>query len=615
MLETLRSFLSGKTLLIFVSIMAIPFVFLGSNSVGTIFTTYGKVNGLEVNQSDLNSANNTVNQRLIDAYGEDFSSEMIPEDVLLEMVKEEIISQKTLLSQTRDLGINVSEEKAKTEIMTSPNFQVDGQFDQIAFEAAVRTQGYTPNDYISIVQEGMAKNYLIDAIASSFFTLESEVQDIANLIEQEREISFTKIDFNTLKESIEVDLTEAQAFYNDNSIKFYSDEARSMNFIKLENDKYKSKVEIPENYLEEAYLDYSKRISMRSEKRASHIMIDLMNYSSKEEALNKIIAAQKELLSGSSFNDIVLSYSEDLISKDLEGDIGFSAGEVFPEEFENVLADMSIGDISDIIFSDATNSFHILKLTEINKEDLKSFDEMEESLLEELISAESIALMDEDKDIIDNGIIDNLSIEEIASSLNLDINTSNKLTLQNFNFDIKNPIIAQTLFSFPQDMNAPEVIDLDDGIMVMSLDGVEESSLMPFETVVEKAIELVKNDKGASLSLSLQESIKNDEVIDQSLDYISSDTFIGVKRFSSLFPQEVLQLAFISSANEQFVANAKNGDSYVMTINAVNNPDEDFLDSMVDEYKEFNRNQVSNKVATLVFDELRNSAKVNLQNL
>ena len=615
MLETLRSFLSGKTLLIFVSIMAIPFVFLGSNSVGTIFTTYGKVNGLEVNQSDLNSANNTVNQRLIDAYGEDFSSEMIPEDVLLEMVKEEIISQKTLLSQTRDLGINVSEEKAKTEIMTSPNFQVDGQFDQIAFEAAVRTQGYTPNDYISIVQEGMAKNYLIDAIASSFFTLESEVQDIANLIEQEREISFTKIDFNTLKESIEVDLTEAQAFYNDNSIKFYSDEARSMNFIKLENDKYRSKVEMPENYLEEAYLDYTKRISMRSEKRASHIMIDLMNYSSKEEALNKIVAAQKELLSGSSFNDIVLSYSEDLISKDLEGDIGFSAGEVFPEEFENALADMSIGDISDIIFSDATNSFHILKLTEINKEDLKSFDEMEESLLEELISAESIALMDEDKDIIDNGIIDNLSIEEIASSLNLDINTSNKLTLRNFNFDIKNPIIAQTLFSFPQDMNAPEVIDLDDGIMVMSLDGVEESSLMPFETVVEKAIELVKNDKGASLSLSLQESIKNDEVIDQSLDYISSDTFIGVKRFSSLFPQEVLQLAFISSANEQFVANAKNGDSYVMTINAVNNPDEDFLDSMVDEYKEFNRNQVSNKVATLVFDELRNSAKVNLQNL
>ena len=45
MLESLRSFLSGKTLLIFVTIMAIPFVFFGSTAVGTIFTTYGKVNG------------------------------------------------------------------------------------------------------------------------------------------------------------------------------------------------------------------------------------------------------------------------------------------------------------------------------------------------------------------------------------------------------------------------------------------------------------------------------------------------------------------------------------------------------------------------------------------
>jgi len=97
MLESLRSFLSGKTLLIFVTIMAIPFVFLGSSAVGTIFTTYGKVNGLEVTQTDLNAANNTVNQRLLEVYGEEFSLDIIPEDALLGMVKEEIISQKTLL--------------------------------------------------------------------------------------------------------------------------------------------------------------------------------------------------------------------------------------------------------------------------------------------------------------------------------------------------------------------------------------------------------------------------------------------------------------------------------------------------------------------------------------
>mgnify|MGYP001368683793 FL=1 len=615
MLESLRSFLSGKTLLIFVTVMAIPFIFFGSSAAGTIFTSYGKVNGLEVTQADLNSANSTINQRLVDAYGDDFSSDLMPEDILLEMVKEEIISQKTLLSQTRDMGIVVSEDDAKEGIMTSPSFQTDAQFDEIAFETAIRTQGYTPNDYISMVREGMAKNYLIDAIASSFFTLDSEILDIAKLIEQERDISFTKIDFNSLKSSIQADLVEAQAYYDTNSIEFYSNEARSMSYVVLMNDNYKSLVDVPENYVEEAYADYMQRVEMRAEKRASHIMVDLMNYASKADALKIITLAQNELNSGKEFNEVVLGFSEDIISKEQEGDIGYSSGDVFPNEFESALSKMSEGEVSDIIFSDATNSFHILKLTEINKEEANSFDDMKDSLLEELINAESLALMDEDRDVIDNAILDNLSLDEVASSLGLEIKTANDLTIQNFDFEIQNSQIVQTLFSIPRGFISAEVIELDNGMLVMGLNSIKDSELMPFDSVVERAFDSVKDEKALALSLSVQESLKADKSFDTSATYLSKDTFVGVKRFSSLLPAEVLKKAFISPMTEEFQVSASNGDSYLMTINSINSPDDEFLESMVEEYKEFSKGQVSNKMATLVFEELRNSAKVNLQNL
>jgi peptidyl-prolyl cis-trans isomerase D len=615
MLESLRSFLSGKTLLIFVTIMAIPFVFFGSTAVGTIFTTYGKVNGLEVSQADLNSANNTINQRLVDTYGDDFSIDQIPEDMLLEMVKEEIISQKTLLSQTRDMGILVSEDAAKKGIMLSPNFQSGGQFDEIAFETAIRTQGYTPNDYITIVSEGMAKNYLIDSISSSFFTLDSEILDLAKLLEQERDITFTKIDFNTLKSTIQADLTEAEAYYSANSIEFYSDEARSMNYIMLNNNDYRSLVEVPENYLAEAYDDYVQRIEMRSEKRASHIMVDLMNYESKDDALKVITSAQDELNSGKDFNEVVLGFSEDIISKELEGDIGYSSGDVFPEEFESSLSKMSEGEVSNIIFSDATNSFHILKLTEINKEEAYAFDDMKDDLLEELISAESEALMDEDRDIIDNAILDNLSLEEVASTLNIEIQTAEDLTIENFDFEIKNSQIIQTLFSIPTGFNSAEVIELEDGMIVMGLSSIQESKLMPFDAVTENVFDSVKDEKSLALSLSVQKSLNDDKDFDLSASYLSQDSFVGIKRYSSLLPAEVIQKAFISPINEQFQVSASNGDSYLMTVNSIKNPDEEFLEALGEEYKEFSRGQVSNKMATLVFDELRNSAKVNLQNL
>jgi peptidyl-prolyl cis-trans isomerase D len=583
--------------------------------VGTIFTTYGKVNGLEVSQADLNSANNTINQRLVDTYGDDFSIDQIPEDMLLEMVKEEIIYQKTLLSQTRDMGILVSEDAAKKGIMLSPNFQSGGQFDEIAFETAIRTQGYTPNDYITIVSEGMAKNYLIDSISSSFFTLDSEILDLAKLLEQERDITFTKIDFNTLKSTIQADLTEAEAYYSANSIEFYSDEARSMNYIMLNNNDYRSLVEVPENYLAEAYDDYVQRIEMRSEKRASHIMVDLMNYESKDDALKVITSAQDELNSGKDFNEVVLGFSEDIISKELEGDIGYSSGDVFPEEFESSLSKMSEGEVSNIIFSDATNSFHILKLTEINKEEANAFDDMKDDLLEELINAESEALMDEDRDIIDNAILDNLSLEEVASTLNIEIQTAEDLTIENFDFEIKNSQIIQTLFSIPAGFNSAEVIELEDGMIVMGLSSIQESKLMPFDAVTENVFDSVKDEKSLALSLSVQKSLNDDKDFDLSASYLSQDSFVGIKRYSSLLPAEVIQKAFISPINEQFQVSASNGDSYLMTVNSIKNPDEEFLEALGEEYKEFSRGQVSNKMATLVFDELRNSAKVNLQNL
>ena len=417
------------------------------------------------------------------------------------------------------------------------------------------------------------------------------------------------------KSTIQADLTEAEAYYAANSIEFFSDESRSMNYIILNNNDYRSLVDVPENYLEEAYDDYVQRIEMRSEKRASHIMVDLINYESKDAALKIITSAKDELNSGKDFIDVVLEYSEDIISKELEGDIGYSSGDVFPEEFETSLSKMSKGEISDVIFSEATNSFHILKLTEINKEEANAFDDMKDNLLEELMSAESEALMDEDRDIIDNAILDNLSLEEVASSLNTEIKTADNLTIENFDFEIKNTQIIQTLFSIPSGFNSAEVVELDDGMLVMGLNSIQESELMPFEAVAEKVFDSVKNEKSLALSLSVQKSLESDKDFDASASYISQDNFVGIKRYSSLLPAEVIQKAFISPINEQFQISSSNGDSYLMTVNLIKNPDEEFLEALGEEYKEFSKSQVSNKMATLVFDELRNSAKVNLQNL
>ena len=64
MMEFLRNFLSGRRLIFIAILLAIPFVFFGSSSFGTVFTNYGKVNGLTVSALDVSIAINTVTSRL-----------------------------------------------------------------------------------------------------------------------------------------------------------------------------------------------------------------------------------------------------------------------------------------------------------------------------------------------------------------------------------------------------------------------------------------------------------------------------------------------------------------------------------------------------------------------
>ena len=77
-----------------VILLAIPFVFFGSTSFGTTFTSYGTVNGEAVTQTDVNLATSQVSQRLQSVYGEEFSLDDLDEEVSVELIKMKLLIKK-----------------------------------------------------------------------------------------------------------------------------------------------------------------------------------------------------------------------------------------------------------------------------------------------------------------------------------------------------------------------------------------------------------------------------------------------------------------------------------------------------------------------------------------
>ncbi len=614
-MDALRSFLSGPRLAIIGILLAIPFVFFGSSSFGTVFTNYGKVNGLTVSALDVNIAINSVTSRLQQIYGDDFTVESLEEGIFNNLVRNEIVSQKALLYQVKQMNLVNSEDEAKRLIMSEPSFQTDGLFDQNIFEATIRQNGILPNEYIENIQNSSLVNDFLLAISDSSFQIEAELKNQIRLIEQERNIDFFKIDFNALKSNINPSLENALEYYESNQLLFMDDEKRSFNLLSISQDRFKELVEIPEDFIENEYKDYLERINALAERRISHIMVEASNYASKEDAYNALLSIQNKIGNDLTFEEAAEQFSEDLISADQQGDLGFSSGDSFPPEFEDALDSMSVGSLSEII--ELEESLHIIKFTEQNKETPKSKESMSKQFVSDLLEAESYALMLDLRDEIEDLLLSGFSVEAIANEFNLEFSVSNKTSYEDFEI-YDDPAIRDFLYGidFPSDF--AEIFELDDRVLVASVSEVVAPSVLPFDQVTDDVFERLRIDQAnldlVDLTNDLVAAINDDTfVLDNS--NVLQDSFTSVKRGSSLFPANVLNEIFSSSIDSVQNIRAFNSDIYVFKVTKITEPSDDFISSIITDYDNFSSTTSLVKLNLIIEKEINSRIRDNIKNL
>ena len=614
-MEALRSFLTGKRLAIVGILLAVPFAFLGSSSFGTAFTNYGKVNGLIVSALDVNIALNSVTSRLQQLYGDDLNLDTLEEGLLNNLVRNEIISQKALLYQAKKMNLLSTEEDAKRLIMTEPSFQTDGRFNQEIFEATIRANGILPNEYIENVQNSSLVNEFLLAISNSNFQIESELKKQIKLIEQERDIDFFKIDFKNLKESINPNLESAVNYYEENRLLFMDDEKRSFNIISLSQEEYIDQVDIPKDFINDEYKNYIERINSSAERRISHIMVEVSNYDSKENALDAINAIQNKINVEMTFEEAAIKFSEDMVSAEFQGDLGFSSGDSFPLEFEQALDRMALNEISNIIELD--ESFHIIKYTEENKETAKTFDEMQEKFVSELKDAESKALMLDSRDLVEDLLLEGLSVEEIADSINKNFRLTNTFGYDDFNL-FENTVIKDFLYGLDYSNDFAEILELEDQIIVASVSEVLEPSVLPFDNVTDEVFERIRENEANLMMLELEGNLiqaMNDKSILVENSNVLKDSFTSVKRGSSLFPPDVINDIFSAEINSVKTKKTFNSDMYIFKVNEIKDPSEDFINSVISDYEDFSSSTSLVKLNLILEKEIGRKVRDNITNL
>ena len=622
MMESLRNFLTGPRLFIVIAACSLPFVFLGTSSLAnTTPSSLGSINGENVTQGDFQVATNFAIQKYQNIYGDDFDFSSLSDDLQMELIKQELVIQKTFLSEARSLGFinNHTKRQAKKSIISNPSFWIDNKFDEGVFEAQANASGFTKDEYVDQISLLLASDIYRTAINPYVFSSDEEAKDLAFILEQSVDIDYIKIDSSDLKNSITNSEEELKDYYKSNELSFYSDEVRTFEYFILDSENYKDRVIIPDGYLELAYKDYISANQNKTEIRLAHIMIEKSNYDSPEIAYQQIQDIKNLLLNGKDFSSLAKEYSDDIVTKDTGGDLEYFDSDIFPSEFSDAINGLNLNDTTNIVELD--DSFHLLKITEYNEYQIETFDQMKDIFINELIATESLALMKDDYNSIDSMLFENSNLTSVAESLQITNILSATSSVNNFNNAEFDQSIKDYIFSPDSEIGTLMSFDVNDSVFVLSMVEIIPPFLMIFDDVKNQVDNLLSDNKTESKKVLLADEIveakDSNSVISftSAYDFISMDTFVDVKRGSSLLPQEVISEIFEINLGDSFTSIAKNGDTYIIDLLSINRPTEDEINDLVIEYKKFSEDRYTNLLTQLISNDTFNAADINLNNL
>ncbi|PIE93411.1 peptidylprolyl isomerase PrsA [Bacillus fungorum] len=221
-----------------------------------------------------------------------------------------------------------------------------GQKNSSATIATATDSTITKSDFEKQLKDRYGKDMLYEMMAQDVITKKYKVSDD----DVDKEVQKAKKQYGD----------QFTAVLENNRLK---DEADFKNQIKF---KLAMNEAIKKSVTEKDVKDHYK-----PEIKASHILV------SDENEAKEI---KKRLDAGASFEELAKQESQDLLSKDKGGDLGyFNSGTTTPE-FETAAYKLKVGQISNPVKS--PNGYHIIKLTD--KKDLKPFDEVKDSIRKHL---------------------------------------------------------------------------------------------------------------------------------------------------------------------------------------------------------------------------------------
>ena len=605
-LENIRKGLSSSGATLIVGILIVGLVATFGNFLGTD-NAFSNQKVLEINGQDISIQEFSLEANRLNSI---FANQEISleQDQVTQIAQDSLIQRILLAQQSDDNGFYVTESFVKEIIQADPTFARDGAFDLDVFRGFLLRSGLGAEEFQNILRTQYKSIQLNEVLNASAFIPDDHLNKFVSSINHHRDITFKKI--SLAEEANKESLSEEEIinYYNEEGFQFMVESKASFSIIDLNTNFLESKVQVTDSEVSAELINLEEQSSNSGQKRISHIQVDFDSLS-KIEALQRVDDILNKIDLGLiSFEDAVTNFSDDLGSKSLEGDLGYTDGTIFPIEFEEVIKDLSLNEVSSVV--ELSSSFHLIKLTESNVDSFTTKD-ARNSLIDQktqslFVSIEEniLSSIDGNKDLVEISQLVDLPIKSFS---NVSLNDAPEYLKASEDFlDVYDSLSPGEILEFPID---------NDRLVFLEVKEFFPERQKTLEEAEKDITQILKFQK-------VQDNLNN--LVDESVLLFAQansselTSYEDLKRDTSLLPNSMVSEIFSlrkDQINQIRRFDALEGDTYVYILDSIdeieleNSSEEDF------QQNEFAKSAVINIEDSLLMEQLRSNASIKLGNL
>jgi len=391
MLQDIRKSTKGTTAKVIIGLIVISFALFGIESilVGGGSSGVAEVNGEEISPVDVEMAVNTQRRQMIAMMGEALDPAMLDDQRLTAAAVDSLIGRKLIMQSASELGLTVSEQEIGTVVAEMAQFQLDGQFSPDVYKSVLSSAGYTPFSFKLGLQEDLVANQLRSGLGGSDFATPAEVALTARITQEQRDVRYLTIPLERFRADAQISEADIEAFYTTNAVRFQTPESVVLEYVEIVVDDFREPVQ--ESVLREQFELAQQDYQYQSENRVAHILLEQGADEDDAAYQVRIDTVAQALADGGDFAALAGEFSDDIGSAASGGDLGFSAGDAFPTEMEEAIAELELEQISEPVTTDA--GVHFIVLLERREGESVSFEEMRGELEQQVQLSEARAAL------------------------------------------------------------------------------------------------------------------------------------------------------------------------------------------------------------------------------